>query len=603
MKIFFTDDKEFYKSDLSPVRVLFQDYFIKEVSGVSPEIIQKNYYSNSDIEFRAGELMFSELNSIIKKLSGIDLCPNRYMKTRNAEDQAFTLLYPFAKKYLLPKYILLLTVNDFLKHAGFLQASGKSMQIEVSFNLSHLYSLAEKELKNISIFTNINFVFRETKNKTLGLFSKSIKSLYYVFFNLFYSAIFSVFMKKKITVRHVLLIMYDVSPNFILLETFIGLVKNNPDIHLSIIQIDSNDEPGSTISAKPFKSGNIDVYKFINFRKRKKTDPSLFYKAICGVDPAFEMFEQDDLLETINLHHEWMNNVIQKLKPDVTMYCYLEEMGRIVSDTSRFNEIPSVCLEYAFTFDSPFLNQNMHYTARACINEYTKNGWIKHHDPTDLHPVIGFTKLDALSKEEEVDKLGFFRMNGLNPNKKTIFFASTWTSDNKVFDSEKKIIVEELIEMCDKNKWNLIIKKHPNELDSIVDEVMSIHPKPNQKLFRHEDLPLAKAIQICDFMCCQSSSAILEAIYYNKPFCFLNKSTHSTLSDYLVFEDEDQIKTYNNMTDFELILTDLFNRSKNGADFYDFPAMQRKYLFKKDGLASQRLLDLLLHINYIPIKT
>ncbi len=595
MKLFITDDSNLYKSDNSTCKLLFQNCYIKESKGIEKSIIEKINYSNNDVEYRAAEILFSELETLIEKLSNTNLDANRYIKTRHEKDQAFTLLYPFAIKYLLPKHVLLITVNYLL------ELIPKASPLDVTFNLADVYLLAESELKALTISTKVSTVFREEKVSAFIQLKKQIKNIFYQIYHLFYSLKFYFIKPKTEGKRHILLVMYDTPPDLKLFETFFELIHKNKDCHLSIIQVESGIDKQYTIPTKLLKGNNISVYNFQSFRKGSFSN-NKFYDAIENIDTRFSIFRKSNLLQGINLHYEWMNNIFEKLNPDVCIYHKQTELGRKLADVARYHKKPSVNLQYALTFDTPFLKQNIHFTARACINTLNANYWKKNNDPSDAHPVIGFCKLDSLNKIQ-VDKPTFFKNNNLDSNKKTILFASTWSAENKIFDEEKKEIVIQLSMLCDKNNWNLIIKKHPSEFDTIVDEALKQNPpknpSSNQKIFLHSELPLAEALLLSDFMCCQSSSAILEAIYFGKPFCFLSFTQRESTSKYNEADITEFVPIMHDISTFEKYAQSVFDDTNQDFSRDKTGLLQEKYLHKTDGMASQRLLDLLLAVEYI----
>jgi CDP-glycerol glycerophosphotransferase (TagB/SpsB family) len=183
----------------------------------------------------------------------------------------------------------------------------------------------------------------------------------------------------------------------------------------------------------------------------------------------------------------------------------------------------------------------------------------------------------------------------MNPQLKTIFFASTWGGTNGVYNDEKVQIVQHLLQICEANNYQLIIKKHPAETDNKLDELMKKHQYHSFKIFNHGELNLYQALAATDVLITQNSSISAEALYYHKPVMFVNLTDQLIWPDLLPFIHEKFAFNVRSLTDLEKNIIFIFDNLDTIAN--EVKQHADKYIYKPDGNASQRLLDLCLKLK------
>jgi CDP-glycerol glycerophosphotransferase (TagB/SpsB family) len=157
--------------------------------------------------------------------------------------------------------------------------------------------------------------------------------------------------------------------------------------------------------------------------------------------------------------------------------------------------------------------------------------------------------------------------------------------------TEKVKIVEQLSEFCLKHGWNLLVKKHPSEFDNLLDHIFA-QKSPNQRFVEHHEMSLFDCIYHSDFVCTQNSTAFIEALFLVKPFSYLTTEGENLWASRSYFSREAASGNFNSIAEYESYLL-----ANEGEEAYkrlqqEFITLQTKYLFKTDGKASRRLLDL-----------
>ncbi len=584
-----TDNLTHFRASNAPFKLYYHDCYIKDQQGFDQnKIDQFNFTSATTIEFKAAGAMHEELEKVFLSLP-IDLfVPNKYLLGLSKRDQLYAYFYDYFKKYVLLKYMFLLMLEQFVEAFG-KEIKSEQLQLELSSDLKIIVPELAKRFPSFTISTN--FYDTSIIRKYNPRFAR-VKKLAYPL----YEALFTLKSKIKPRIKrgkyHFLLLTYDVSSDALLLQHFFELVKNNSDLSLSIVQIATGMEAKFNYSFQPFACSNIEVFRFEEFRKfARQNKNESFFSMLTEKFSVFKSLDENLHFKGSELHYEWISNILEKTNPSICYYTNQAEMGRVLAHVARFKNIPSVFVEYSFTFDSPFLKSNIPFTARACISALTAANWKRNNDPSRYELVLGYCKHDFLSKRNP-DKIQFSAQHNLNANQKTVLFASTWCSGNKIFDDEKASIIDGLSKFCFSNNWNLIVKKHPVEVDLIADEVVKKNNYPNQKVFTNEQLSLSDAVLLADFMCCQSSSAILDAVYFEKPFAFVSLTSGESLADYLFADKKNKIHEYHSLEALETYLKELFTKPEALFEtLKNATALKRELLYLADGNACGRLID------------
>jgi CDP-glycerol glycerophosphotransferase (TagB/SpsB family) len=269
------------------------------------------------------------------------------------------------------------------------------------------------------------------------------------------------------------------------------------------------------------------------------------------------------------------------------------DTGRYMADVSHSLNIPSVHVDYALFSDNPLMDRGIKYSTRLPISPAITSIWKKQNDPTPNHIPIGFLKFDKIPISGII-KRDFFEENKLNINEPTLFFASTWSEAGTSYESEKRQIIENLVTLCKHKNWNLIIKKHPLEFDTIADTIINEKGNSKQVVFNHASLSLFDAITFSDITINQMSSVVLECLYLNKPFCYISLSTEKKMFENSIFREENFAKKFSSLNELNDFLSSFFsNVSIQNSIKKEMENKKEYYLTKTDGLASQRLLNLL----------
>src|SRR6218665_249274 len=514
MSILLTDSPEIYEQSTS--EKLLTDGFVIVDSNVldTNQIAQFNAQLNG-IENEASRLMIEELEFVCSHFP--DFKTSVFLETRNSTyDKAYSLFYADFKDYVTRKFIVELLVK---RLDSILSVSGA-----FHFNFGNDFRSIEfsEFLKSKGEITLRKSNHPEDK--------RFIKNIFYRWNRL---------KRKKATLpnkkHHIGLFIFDTINDIDLFKTFFDLVKNDKTVHLSIIQIDSGIAPEKIVSAKPFECENISVYKLQDFRAPLQGGLKQFYTILSHNYPAYSYFVGSKRMVSLEVYNAFIHAALSELKPSVVAYDNTGEVGRYLTDVARHHQIPSANIEYGlFSNDYIHMASNICYDIRYCLGEASVSIWKDKKDPSKEHVPIGFLKLDH---SEQLTTTGddFKWIEG--QFEKVIFFASTWAGTNSLYNSEKTVIVKELVEICTKNNWGLIIKKHPAEKDQLLDNLEEVK-KENVFLYQHHEAQLFQILKHCDIVCTQNSSITAEALLHRKPTVFSNKSEQPGLAELIPMSKE-----------------------------------------------------------------
>lgn len=589
MKLYITDTYSKYSKSLEKNKLLLEGAIIKKSSFISDKDVAHFNHNTNAIENLAGECMLSELYETSEKLLDKPFYTNKFIqKISNSTEKHFALLYSFFSNHVFKKYLLKLVIERLLLNNFFVVKV-----IILDFSDTSFYLCTSFFSSNFK-----NIIFENHSNNKHGYIKKKIK---YLLKNIFFIAPHYIF--KKITngslskvpksKNHILLLIYDMPHHFEVLKTFFHLITEKKDVHLSVVIFKSSDYPipnNELIN----ESKNITIYNFEKFRKPYSVFKySTFLNIVEQIKPDYKLVKLNNYMERQELLYNCMENIFTTLKPDVCFQMTVHDIGRVMASVANFNQTPCLQVDYALFSENYTMESRIKFSARVSINQAMIDVWKKRHDPTEKYFVNGFCKLDTISSPNE-SKKDFYKKYFLDYTAKTILFTSTYSNYGQVYDMEKEILIGTLSDICYRNKWNFIIKKHPLEKDKISNNTIKKNIYKFQKVFEHENLPLSEAIFYSDFVVNQMSSIVLECLYFEKPFVYITSSNTFSQTESSIFKNETFVQKIN-INEAEKYIIDLLSDVKKMEETIKMMrAKKEEYLHLTDGKASKRLLNILL---------
>ena len=571
--IFITDDRAEYEQSRQTQRILYVNGFIGDCSFIDKAKLESFNNSLLALEDEASRLMLERLDEDFKNITenGIKFSSNKFIDRLTPSKKLHSLLFNSYKLFVYKKYYFQLVIDRFF---AFLSISNPPLHL----SLSEEYYLTQELPYNI-ISSSFRPAFKETYFKLL------VKQVYYFFHKLFLNG-------PNPDNTQLAIFLFDIHNEVDVFRKFIDIAKKENNLDITLVVIESGNSQDKKADASIYKGDNVKVIQLYKQKANLLSNYHGLYEACKQINPLYGIFKKARLCETEDVQYGFINNAIEKLSPKVCMYLNSQELGRVLSNVCAYHQIPSVSVEYAFSFDSYHIEKRIGFDVRACMSEVTSQNWKKHKDPTARHEIIGFCKLDDWSEKTEqkriAGKKGLFSNNDL-----TIFFASTWSPNpDSPLLTEKVQIVKELSEVCHRNGWNLIIKKHPSEFDNLLDGIFKNNEYPNQKIFEHSEMSLFDCVYYSDFVCTQNSTVFVEALYLNKPFSYISANGENTWAAMSMFSQEKAVKMWGSVNDYEQFIKDHSEISAYQKLAEDFLALQAKYLYKTDGKASERLMEL-----------
>ncbi len=563
MQILLTNSAEVYEQ--SNTDKFLTDGFVIVRSSVFDEkqIAEFNAKLNGT-ENEASRLMIQELEFVCHNFPNFKA--SAFLETRKSNyDKAYALLYANFKEYITRKYLIELLVEHLL------QTVQKPVSFNFNFDEAYQSMLFSEKLRTIG-----EIEIRTSKHPAS---KRLLKKVFYTW---------SRFKRRKKQPNkpgkiRIGLFIFDTANDIELFKTFFKLVKSDSTVHLDIIQIESGISPEFAASALPYACENISVYKLQDFRAPLIGGYDDFNKTLGKTFPQYIHFANAHHQLSSETYSSFINAALSELKPQVVLYDNTGEVGRQLTDTARYHKIKSANVEYGlFSNDFIHMASNIKYDVRFCLGEESISIWKDKKDPTEKHIPVGFLKLDH-SKPANTDPISEFENHDFN---KIIFFASTWSGTNSLYNLEKTTIVKELIELCDKNSWGLIIKKHPAETDTLIDQMKAVK-QSNVFLYQHHEAQLFEILEKCDIVCTQNSSITAEALLHHKPTIFYNKSAQAGLAELIPMSKEPFVYFASNPDQFEEIVTNKI--PSLSSEIYENTLS--KYLYKTDQKASFRVLE------------
>ncbi len=572
-----TDNPSYYQTHTGD-KVLIGNGYVISGTQLTVEMLSGINQQLNGYEILAAESMISELKELCTQPSPVKVDAGKYLQNRKDYDIKYSLMYGDFKIFVLKRNILVRMIELLLETLTL-------SETEVELYLHSDYQLIKYVDHILPYFNKEKIGFYDSwKNR------ERTKNIYYSLHRL---------LAKKPVVKphknHFVLFLFDIASEVDIFERFFEMINATNDITLSIVQVSSGVMENKVVTAEKYKSANINYFQFKDFKAPAINTNSLFGDWLWAFHPGYaNIFSTSIYRRSLEVYYSFAEQCIQTLKPDVVIFANTSETGRAVADVCRLKNIPSVNVEYGlFTDDAMHMESNIRFSARACIGETGVEIWKKRNDPTPIHEVTGFLKLDKTPDITSRDP--FFISAGMDPGLKTIFFASTWGGTNGIYNQEKLHIVKTLMTICEGNGYQLIIKKHPAETDHYLDELVKSCNKTSIRIFHHGEVDLYSALSACDLLVTQNSSISAEALYYNKPVMFVNLTTHLIWPDLLPFIHEKFAFNVRSTADLEKNIKFIFDNLDMIAEEVRKNAL--KYIYKPDRNASRRLLDLCLRLK------
>ena len=572
-ELYITDSAELYEQSSQPSRLLYLNGFISLCSFLSAKQIEDFNSSLLGTEDEASRLMLENLDQDIKSISEkrLKYKSNKFIAKLSLVKKIHSSLFSSYSRFVLKKYFLQVVLDRFFRYFEIPSTS-------LSLTLSEDYFLTldmHFDIKSTSYYPTYKNVYAKIL----------LRQVYYFFSRVFLK-------NPKLKKTQLAIFLFDIHNEFDVFKRFMEIVQKDKKLDITMVVIDSGNPQDKKVDTSIYKAANVKVVHLYQQKANLLSNHSQLYDVCKKLNPRYEVFKKARLSEMEDVQYGFVNNVMSQLNPDVCMYLNSQELGRIVSNVAAYYKIPSICVEYAFSFDSYHIEKRIGFDVRACMSEVTSQNWIKHKDPSLRHEIIGFCKLDDWTEKLALKKASQ-PGNFFGNTKKTIFFASTWSpSPDSPLLTEKVQIVKELSEICRHNDWNLIVKKHPSEFDNKLDHIFSEKSYENQRIFDHADMSLFDCVYNADFVCTQNSTVFIESLYMNKPFSYISTNEENTWAKMSPFSKEKVVRALGSVSEYEqYILAHLSDTAYRDLQL-EFLTLQTKYLYSTDGKASERLLNL-----------
>lgn len=571
--IFITDSRKRYDQSKYSKRILYEDGLIRDCSFISKDEIEGLNDSLLGLENEAHRLMLQQLDADTKLIvdNGLTFNANRFISRLDPVEKTHSLLYDLHRYFVVSMYLFQLVLDRFFAKFN-ITAPTLHLQLSERYYLTKDITYDIKSASYSRIFNHVYLKFL-------------MKQVAYFFYSVFIK-------KRKAAKTNIAIFTFDIPNGIDVFDKFIGLIQSQNRIKLTLVVIDSGNPENKKADISKYDKGNVNVVYLYKHKASSYSDYSSFYSVCEKLNPRYNIYKRSRFCEMQELQYGFTDSIISEFNPDVCIYGMKHDYGRILANVCAAKNIPSICVDYACEFDFYMIEKRIKYDIRACMSEVSSYNWRKHNDPTPRHEIVGFCKIDEWRKKldeniyNEKEKV----FNNGNP---TILFISTYHPDPKSpVLSEKIKIVEQLSETCHQNNWNLIIKKHPAEFDTLADDVINRNNYKSQKLFQHHEMTLFDSIYSADFVCTQNSTAYIEALYLGKPFTFITLISDNVLLNASYFAKEKEVQTFSSVKEYERYILKYSEPAEYRDLVADFIRLQTKYLYKIDGHSSERLLKL-----------
>lgn len=201
--------------------------------------------------------------------------------------------------------------------------------------------------------------------------------------------------------------------------------------------------------------------------------------------------------------------------------------------------------------------------------------------------VTGQPRYDALSKiGEQYNKTKIIQEMGLSPSKKTIL----WTTQTHglSYIENKKCIETVYSAMSSLSDAQLIIKLHPDEDQ---DAPLYVQNHEYEPIILGKDVDTNLLLSLCDLLITKNSTTALEATILDKPIIILNLSGKPDKVDYV--NEGIALGVYESANFTSTIWNSLYNEQVSKRLEMAREQYIKKYLYRKDGKATERIVNLI----------
>lgn len=254
----------------------------------------------------------------------------------------------------------------------------------------------------------------------------------------------------------------------------------------------------------------------------------------------------------------------------------------IVLQSARMAEHFEECR--SFIFQEPGLRPDYFLSSGKIFGEI-KNRW----HIAEKVVVTGLPRYDILYNANKIySRSDFLQRYNINPEHKIVL----WSTQCHVFSDEENAanFNEVFAAMKDLKDVTLVIKQHPAEEEKYAEEILRFIKRNRvDAVITPKDSDTYEQLFVCDLMITRHSTTAMEAVALNKPVIILNLSGKPDPVEYV--EEGVAVGVY---TEGELILAikGLLNDDSDLVSNRD--RYVEKYLYKIDGKATQRVLDIIL---------
>ena len=282
------------------------------------------------------------------------------------------------------------------------------------------------------------------------------------------------------------------------------------------------------------------------------------------------------------IRYAFMQRAVNEIKPSRCFHISYHEIGRALADVSKQNSIPSYSLDYSFITDDFRFDKGIQFDHKFVPSQNQARIWNRRNDPSQKHHVVGFPKYEeglVKSFDQKTD-----RLNHNIPAGRVVLLASSYGFDNSI----REFQLTTLMDICTEKKWTLIVKKHPLEVDNLVERVISEKGNDQIIVFSHTDISAMEAISISDVTVSSGSSIVMDCLLIGRPFISLSMNSTSSFSDIMPVCSEIFVRTTSSRDDLAQAIEQLTDSN------IDYTQIRKSYLGPLDGNSSKRMLDLML---------
>ncbi|WP_462252228.1 hypothetical protein [Ekhidna sp.] len=553
MKILLTDSRRIYDQTKSDNKILINP--LKDLTLTAIEetnFIEEAKRLSINDQFLIHNLKYSE--SVVTEIESLK---NFLIESNpeNREDQLMPFLHASVKEQLIKKYAIR-NLFEILKQ-GFEDA-------EFTAKLSEDYALA-KDLQNV---TTAITTYKSGIHKKLLL-------------QLLKSKIYRWVSRKRIISKpekiRWMFLLYDSIHHHELISQVYGFIPK--EVEVVWVVVDSGlDKVEEITHLLPDEARvcKLDSFKASPRMKRQGTLDQIKAE-MKNLNVANAKFD----LHLSEVKTAFMERAFEEIKPSKCFHISYHEVGRIMVNVARKLGVPSYSLDYSYITDDFRFEKGITFDHKFVPSSDQSRIWKKRNDLSNHH-IVGFPKYDHWHS---------FSFEQLNTRKKfgigsgtVILLASSYGFDHSI----RRFQIRQLIDICKKNSWGLLIKKHPLEVDHLVEETVDECNVDWVKIYHHQDISAIEAIDAADVTISAGSSIVMDCLLVGRPFISLSQNAQSSFSDLMPVCAEQFVETVYSLDEVESAVESLTNRN------IDYSKIRDRYLGPLDGNSAQRMLKVLL---------